>query len=249
MAMPGLLECGQSGWGRPHALRLPPGDSSALAAASAVLADAALQLGLPPRGPLKLETGLRELKAAELQQLIEMLAEAGLDLVSVASDARATRVAAAALGLAWEPLSPWADPANPGPGPGEDSSCSEPGPTRQLTLHQGTLRSGDHLDAAGSLLVLGDVNPGARINAAGHVLVWGQLRGVAHAGCNGDRSARITALQLRPVQLRIADLVARGPADAPPIGLAEQAVIVDGAIAIQPAQPQWPLAAGRQPGS
>jgi septum site-determining protein MinC len=249
MAMSGLLECGQSGWGRPHVLRLPPGDSSALAAAAAVLADAALQNALPPRGPLKLEAGLRELKAAELQQLVEMLAEAGLELVSVASDAGGTRVAAAALGLPWEPLAPWPDRT---PADGERAAAdatSPPDKTRPLTIQQGTLRSGDHLDVAGSLLVLGDVNPGARISATGHVLVWGQLRGVAHAGCKGDRTARITALQLRPVQLRIAELVARGPADSPPIGLAEQAVIVDGAIAIQPAQPQWPLATGRVPAS
>ena len=36
----------------------------------------------------------------------------------------------------------------------------------------------------------------------------GRLRGVAHAGCHGDQQARITALQLRPVQLRIAAAVA-----------------------------------------
>lgn len=249
MANSGLLEWGQSGWGRPHTLRLPPGDSSALAAAAAVLADAALQHAVPPRGPLKLETGLRQLKAAELQQLVEILAEAGLELVSVASDASATRVAAAALGLSWEPLPLWPEEKPSTKGELAHDDASAPGKTRALTIHQGTLRSGDHLDAAGSLLVLGDVNPGARVNAAGHVLVWGQLRGVAHAGCHGDRAARITALQLRPVQLRIAELVARGPADSPPIGLAEQAVIVGEAIAIQPAQPHWPLAAGRAPGS
>ncbi len=56
----------------------------------------------------------------------------------------------------------------------------------------------------GSLLVLGDVNPGARVSAGGDVRVWGRLRGVAHAGSGGDQRARIVALQLRPLQLRIA---------------------------------------------
>lgn len=246
MAMSGHLELGQPAWGQPHVLRLPPGDGSALGAAAAVLADAALQHDLIPPGPLKLESGLQPLTAAELQQLQAMLAEAGLELVSVASGEAGTRVAAAGLGLGWEPLPGWSEPAAAAAVEAGDSP--ESGKPGRLTLHQGTLRSGDHLDAAGSVLVLGDVNPGARITAAGHVLVWGQLRGVAHAGCKGDRSARIAALQLRPVQLRIAELVARGPADSPPIGLAEQAVIVDGAIAIQPAQPQWPLATGRQTG-
>jgi septum site-determining protein MinC len=91
------------------------------------------------------------------------------------------------------------------------------------------------------VLVLGDVNPGARVSAGGHVLVWGRLRGIAHAGCRGDASARIVALQLRPLQLRIAGAVARGPDDSPPPGVAEQASLVDGVIRLDPAPPIWPL--------
>ena len=112
---------------------------------------------------------------------------------------------------------------------------------QQLTLHRGTVRSGDHIEAAGSLLVLGDVNPGARLSAGGHVLVWGRLRGVAHAGCHGDQGARIVAMGLQPLQLRIADAIARGPQEAPPPGLAEQASLSAGAIRIDPAGPSWPL--------
>jgi len=77
--------------------------------------------------------------------------------------------------------------------------------------------------------------------ASGHVLVWGRLRGVAHAGVSGDRTARIVALHLRPLQLRIADAVARGPADAPADGQAEEAQLVNGEIQIEPAHPGWPL--------
>jgi septum site-determining protein MinC len=110
-----------------------------------------------------------------------------------------------------------------------------------MLVHRGTLRSGDHLQADGTVLLLGDVNPGARISAGGHVLVWGRLRGIAHAGCTGNGDARIVALQLRPLQLRIAAAVARGPEGSPPTGLAEEARIVDGAIQIDPAQPTWPL--------
>jgi septum site-determining protein MinC len=89
------------------------------------------------------------------------------------------------------------------------------------------------------VLLLGDVNPGARISAAGHVLVWGRLRGIAHAGVSGNREARIVALQLRPLQLRIADVVARGPEGLPPPGLAEQALLVEGEIRIDPAAPDF----------
>jgi septum site-determining protein MinC len=116
----------------------------------------------------------------------------------------------------------------------------EPSPSPVLSIHQGTLRSGDHRHAAGSLLVLGDVNPGAQISAVGHVMVWGRLRGTAHAGRSGDRAARIVALHLHPLQLRIADQVARGPVEAPPAGLAEKAHLVDGRIHIDPADPFWP---------
>ena len=120
------------------------------------------------------------------------------------------------------------------------SSQGSPVP-QQLMLHRGTVRSGDHIEAAGSLLVLGDVNPGARLSAGGHVLVWGRLRGVAHAGCHGDQGARIVAMGLQPLQLRIADVIARGPQEAPPPGLAEQASLSAGAIRIDPANPSWPL--------
>ena len=47
----------------------------------------------------------------------------------------------------------------------------------------------------------------------------------------------------RSLQLRIADQVARGPAEAPPNGLAERAHLVNGKIQIDPAEPLWPLAA------
>ena len=48
------------------------------------------------------------------------------------------------------------------------------------------------------------------------------------------------ALQLRPLQLRIAGAVARGPAEAPMEGMAEMAHLVAGEIRIDPAPPGWP---------
>lgn len=142
-------------------------------------------------------------------------------------------MAAAALGLEVSGRPPQKDGP---PGGGQWSSLSLP-----FSIHEGTLRSGEHRHASGSLLVLGDVNPGAHIQAEGHVLVWGRLRGIAHAGSSGDRSAWIVALHLRPLQLRIADQVARGPEELPPVGLAEKAHLVNGAIQIEPADPCWPL--------
>ena len=92
-------------------------------------------------------------------------------------------------------------------------------------FHQGTVRSGEYLDSPGDLLILGDVNPGAKVSAEGNIIIWGRLLGIAHAGSKGNSKATISALQLRPVQLRIAKNVARGPKEKPQLGIAEQARI------------------------
>lgn len=71
-----------------------------------------------------------------------------------------------------------------------------------------TCRSGMRIESPADCVVLGDVNPGAEILAVGDVIVFGNLRGIAHAGALGDRTARIWALSIEPSQIRIADLVA-----------------------------------------
>ena len=68
---------------------------------------------------------------------------------------------------------------------------------------KGTLRSGQVLEAEGSVILLGDVNPGARIAAKGNIIVLGALRGTALAGLAGEKHAVIVALEMEPVQLRI----------------------------------------------
>ena len=92
-------------------------------------------------------------------------------------------------------------------------------------FHKGTVRSGEYLESSGDLLILGDVNPGAKVSAEGNIIIWGRLLGIAHAGSKGNAKATISALQLRPVQLRIANKVARGPKEKPQLGIAEQARI------------------------
>jgi|HubBroStandDraft_1064217.scaffolds.fasta_scaffold33665_1 septum formation inhibitor MinC len=85
--------------------------------------------------------------------------------------------------------------------------------------HRGTLRGGQAMHNLGNLVVIGDVNPGAELVASGDIVVFGALRGVAHAGAQGDRSARVIALELEPTQLRIATVIAtsagRGTARGP----------------------------------
>jgi septum site-determining protein MinC len=75
-------------------------------------------------------------------------------------------------------------------------------------FYRGTLRSGQLLESEGSVIVIGDVNPGASIMAGGNVIVLGLLKGIANAGIFGNREAFVVALEMRPTQIRIADQVA-----------------------------------------
>lgn len=76
-----------------------------------------------------------------------------------------------------------------------------------------TVRSGQIIKFEGNVVVLGDVNPGGIIEAWGNIVVLGTLRGIAHAGSDGNRNAIVSAYDLQPTQLRIADLIARSPDD------------------------------------
>jgi septum site-determining protein MinC len=198
----------------------------------------------PPQGRVVLQSGAWQLDLPQLRELQRLFLTQGLELCRVEGQCEETLVAAAALGLAVFSHRASADGTDAAGEADRQASgivAGMPG-SDGLSLHRGTLRSGDHLEVGGSLLVLGDVNPGARVRAAGHVLVWGRLRGIAHAGCEGDENARIVAMHLRPLQLRIADAVARGPDDQPPLGFCEQATLVAGRIRIDPAEPFWPVA-------
>ena len=74
-----------------------------------------------------------------------------------------------------------------------------------------TIRSGQSITSDGNLVIVGDVNPGAEIRAKGDITVWGILGGIAHAGSEGNTQARIRALKMNAIQLRIADIFARRP--------------------------------------
>jgi len=107
----------------------------------------------------------------------------------------------------------------------------------QVLYIKQTLRSGQVVSHKGDLVIVGDVNPGAEILAEGDITVWGSLRGIAHAGIGGNTEAEIRALNLQPIQIRIAHAIARAP-DRPRITYAngtgpEIARIVDGKIRIQ----------------
>ncbi len=99
--------------------------------------------------------------------------------------------------------------------------------------HAGTLRGGQSLAHVGHIVVVGNVNPGAELVASGDIVVFGALRGVAHAGAQGDFSARVYAVALVPTQLRIATCIA-ADAGSQAAGHPEFARFVDGRIVIFP---------------
>ncbi|MBT3266041.1 septum site-determining protein MinC [Candidatus Poribacteria bacterium] len=98
-----------------------------------------------------------------------------------------------------------------------------------------TLRSGAverHLE--GNILVMGDVNPGAEVVASGDIIVLGTLRGIVHAGALGDESAKVVALNLQGMQLRIAQCIARSPEGGRSSGIhPEYALVEEGQIVVR----------------
>ena len=76
-------------------------------------------------------------------------------------------------------------------------------------FYKGTLRSGQILESEGSVVILGDVNPGARVIAVGNVIVLGALKGTAYAGIAGNERVFVAALEMEPTQLRIGKVMGR----------------------------------------
>ena len=78
-------------------------------------------------------------------------------------------------------------------------------------IYRGNLRSGQDISSEKSIVILGDVKPGANVTSYGSIYILGELRGNAFAGASGDQNAIIMALDLRPIQVRIADAIAISP--------------------------------------
>ena len=149
----------------------------------------------------------RLLDGRQLQTIAEALKEVELQLKWVCTSRRQTAVVAATAGYSVEQESPGQSLSLVPPQPGQE--WAEP-----LYL-QTTVRSGVEVRHPGTIMILGDLNPGGTAIAAGDILVWGRLRGIAHAGAQGNRECRIMALRMEPTQLRIADAVARAPEASP----------------------------------
>lgn len=76
-------------------------------------------------------------------------------------------------------------------------------------FYKGTLRSGQVLESETSIIILGDVNAGATVVSKGNVVVLGSLKGTIYVGAAGNERAFVAALSMDPMQIRIADVIAR----------------------------------------
>lgn len=103
-------------------------------------------------------------------------------------------------------------------------------------FYKGNLRSGQVLESETSIIVIGDVKPGAKVVSKGNIIVLGTLKGNAFAGASGNENAFVLALDMCPMQIRIADIIARSP-DEPQKNRVQEtkvAYIEDGNIYIEP---------------
>lgn len=104
-------------------------------------------------------------------------------------------------------------------------------------FYKGTLRSGQTLETKDSLVIIGDVNPGATVIAGGNIVIIGALKGSVTAGSGGNDSSFVMALVMEPIQIQIADIIARSSDTDKASKTAKEAMIatiVDNQICIEP---------------
>jgi septum site-determining protein MinC len=170
----------------------------------------------------------RLIDARQLQALDDVLTAAQLSLKRVITSRRQTAMAAVTVGYSVEQLEAEDTLVQSPPAPGK--------PLAEPLYLRTTVRGGVEIRHPGTIVVVGDVNPGSALVAGGDILVWGRLRGTAHAGFGGDRDRYIMALYMQPTQLRLADLVARAPDSPSAQYLPEVAYVGNNAIRIAQAQ-------------
>ncbi len=92
----------------------------------------------------------------------------------------------------------------------EEAFMVEPGDISKIArFYKGNVRSGIIINEESSLVIIGDVNPGGEVYSGGNIIILGSLKGKAFAGINGNPNAFVFALNMDPIQIRIADKIGR----------------------------------------
>ncbi|MCL2373449.1 MAG: septum site-determining protein MinC [Defluviitaleaceae bacterium] len=137
----------------------------------------------------------RDLSETEERHLLDIImAETNLRVDFVESSGTATKA-----------------PQHITPAPEEPTATKTRQNIHETAFYNSGLRSGQSINFHGSVVIRGDVNPGSEVVADGNVIILGALKGMAHAGANGDESCFVSALTLRPTQLRIGKLITYVP--------------------------------------
>lgn len=178
--------------------------------------------------PVRILTNDRLLDTTQIQELADILLQSNLSLKRFYTKRRQTAVAIATCGFSVEQQT------------AQHALITEAS-TKLLVADpmyvQMTLRSGTEIRHDGSVIVMGDMNPGSVVIAEGDILVWGKLRGTVHAGSGGNAGSIVMSTQMQPSQIRIADFVARGPSSIPDQFFPEVAYVTpQGKISITQAQ-------------
>ncbi len=180
-----------------------------------------------------LETGTRAIGVVEIEELITLLAQHQMTLTSIAGTRG--QLAFEQLSDLLPPPETVTSPLPPGPAVINPIHRVEQPDEVDTVIFRRPVRSGQVIYHTGTVVIIGDVNPGAEVIAEGDVLVWGKLRGVVHAGAKGNNNAIVGALVLAPTQLRIGEQIARAPDDKRPRNVsAEIARVRDGQIVVEP---------------
>ena len=175
---------------------------------------------------LILEVKGQVLNAATMSKLRDLISELGISLWAVLSDSPLTQQTAQTLGLATR--------IHQTPPEQKMRQLDSTVSGDEAILVMQTLRSGNSLVHPGHITIIGDVNPGAEVIAGGNVVVWGRLRGMVHAGVDGNEKVVVCALDLSPTQLRIADYIAIPPEGKKDHNRPEMAVVDDRQVVAQP---------------
>lgn len=133
-------------------------------------------------------------------------------------------------GLALLPAGRSTKLSTPDPGP------QQPTPHRNRTVVvDEPVRAGQQVYAeGGDLIALAPVSPGGEVLADGHIHVYSHLRGRAHAGVEGDQSARIFCHSLEAQLVSIAGIyVVNEEIDARFLGKRVQIRCMNDAIAME----------------
>jgi septum site-determining protein MinC len=163
----------------------------------------------------------------ELSALRDTLSERGIILWAVVSESPTTEQTAQLLGLATRISKPRPQEAA--------RAAAEESDGQSAQWIGRTLRSGTRVEFPGNVVVMGDVNPGAEVVAGGSVVVWGRVRGVVHAGVNGNQAAVVCALEFASTQIRIAEEIVKLP-ERPKVARPEKISLLDGRLNIEPWQ-------------